>query len=627
MVRIQDDLFESVNGEWINNTEIPADKPRIGSFDQIVIDIEETLMSEFEHLKVDTQQEDSFNEFLKFYQLAGDFDKRDAFGVKPAKKYLEDIQKLTWESFNNQLVQLILDGYPVPFDFSVQPDMKNTLTHALYFSGPGLILPDTTYYAEDHPNKEALLKAYQEMVCKLLVLFDYSDEQVESIISNTLKFDELLVPIVNTSEENARYAELYRPKTWEEFKATIQTVPVEKMVSSLINTTPEFIIAEEIRFYDQFNALINSENWELIQSWMLVNQVLSFSSYLSEEYRQIAGEFSRALSGVEKARSQEKHAYDLATGVFSQVVGLYYGKKYFGEDAKNDVLRMTKKVIAIYQERLKANDWLTQKTIDKAILKLNKLTPMIGYPDKLPEIYNQFRIDLSTSLVENADNISKIRIAHHYNKYSKPVDRTEWHMPAHMVNAYFSPTSNQIVFPAAILQAPFYSLEQSSSANYGGIGAVIAHEISHAFDNNGALFDEYGNMNNWWTDADKKAFEDKQAAMIQEFEGLEIFDRKVNGTLIVSENIADNGGMNAALTAAKSEEDVDLEAFFMQWAEIWRIKVRPEYGQMLLSVDVHAPGKLRANIQPQNFNEFYEVFDVKAGDKMYRKPEDRVVIW
>ncbi|MDR1568663.1 MAG: peptidase M13, partial [Streptococcaceae bacterium] len=574
MVRIQDDLFESVNGTWIEKTEIPADKPRIGSFDQLVIDIEENLMADFATLEVDKVEEGAFKEFLKFYQQAGDFVTRDAAGVIPAQPRLEKIKGLTWSSFHSELKTLILNGFPTPFSLSIQPDMKNTLTHALYFGAPSLILPDTTYYAEDHADKAELLKVYQEMLAKLLRQFNYSETEIERIITNTLHFDELLVPVVNTSEEWAKYSELYNLKSWEAVQQDFSSLPISTVLAELVDASPDFIITEEPRFYQSFNAIVNEGNWELIQSWLIASEMTALGSYLTEEYRQIAGEFSRALSGIKEARKQDKHAYDLATRTFSQAVGLYYGKKYFGDDAKADVLRMTKKMIGIYQERLLANNWLTQATIDKAVVKLGKLEAMIGFPDKLPEIYHKLRVDLTKSLLENAEEFSKLRILESFAKFKQPVDRTEWHMPAHMVNAYFSPTSNQIVFPAAILQAPFYSLEQPTSANYGGIGAVIAHEISHAFDNNGALFDEYGNMNDWWTKEDKAAFEEKQQAMIVEFDGLEIFERKVNGKLIVSENIADNGGMNAALTAAKSESDVDLQAFFKQWAEIWRIKVR-----------------------------------------------------
>ena len=288
---------------------------------------------------------------------------------------------------------------------------------------------------------------------------------------------------------------------------------------------------------------------------------------------------------------------------------------------------MTSEMIKVYQERLDKNTWLSRATIDKAIKKLDAMTVFIGFPDKLPEIYQQFTVS-HDSLYSNIARFDVARSHHHYAKFNEDVDKTEWHMPAHMVNAYFSPDSNTIVFPAAILQKPFYSAtEQTTSQNYGGIGAVIAHEISHAFDNNGALFDEFGNMNNWWSDEDFKAFEDKQELMIAEFDGLEIAGGKVNGKLVVSENIADAGGLTAAMTAALREPDADLKAFFTQWGEIWRLKASEEYQQMLLSMDVHAPGKLRANVQASNLDEFFETFDIKSGDGMWREPSERVKIW
>ena len=231
------------------------------------------------------------------------------------------------------------------------------------------------------------------------------------------------------------------------------------------------------------------------------------------------------------------------------------------------------------------------------------------------------------SLVENARNLAKISIAHSWSKWNKPVDRSEWHMPAHMVNAYYDPQQNQIVFPAAILQAPFYSLEQSSSANYGGIGAVIAHEISHAFDTNGASFDENGSLNNWWTEADYTAFTERTDKIVEQFEGLDSYGAKVNGKLTVSENVADLGGVACALEAAKQDDDFSARDFFINFATIWRMKARDEYMQMLASIDVHAPAKLRTNVTLPNFDDFHEEFDIKAGDPMWRAPENRVIIW
>ena len=324
---------------------------------------------------------------------------------------------------------------------------------------------------------------------------------------------------------------------------------------------------------------------------------------------------------------KKKAAYYLASGAYSQALGLWYAGQKFSPEAKADVEHKVATMIDVYKKRLASADWLAKETRDKAIVKLNVITPHIGYPEKLPETYAKKIIDESLSLVENAQNLAKISIAHSWSKWNKPVDRSEWHMPAHMVNAYYDPQQNQIVFPAAILQAPFYSLEQSSSANYGGIGAVIAHEISHAFDTNGASFDENGSLNNWWTEADYKAFTERTDKIVEQFDGLDSYGAKVNGKLTVSENVADLGGVACALEAAKQDDDFSARDFFINFATIWRMKARDEYMQMLASIDVHAPAKLRTNVTLPNFDDFHEEFDIKAGDPMWRAPENRVIIW
>ncbi|WEV45082.1 peptidase M13 [Streptococcaceae bacterium ESL0687] len=626
MVRIQDDLFEAVNKDWLEKSKIPSDKPRISAFDELVINNEKTLMEDFSG-PVDFA-EPVMHEFIKFYKKAGDFEARKNFGVEPVKADLARIEEIKdFSDFDENLTDLILNSSTTPpFGLSVSPDMKDAIHNALYFSSVGLILPDTSYYAENHPRKDELLAFYRQNTIDILKEFGYDQDRAEKLADDTLKFDSLLVPYVNTSEEWAKYADLYNPVEIGEFVGKLTTVDFDRLMRGLIGELPDRVLVYEKRFFENFNSIVNEENFELIKSYMLVMAARSATGYLSDDLRILGGAFGRFLSGISEARSQEKHAYDLATGQFSQAVGLYYGHKYFGEEAKQDVKRMTAQMIKIYQERLSDNNWLSKETIDKAIEKLDAMTVFIGYPDKLPEIYNKFRVG-DASIYEDVREFSKIRTRRHYEKYSEDVDKTEWHMPAHMVNAYFSPDSNTIVFPAAILQEPFYSVSQSSSQNYGGIGAVIAHEISHAFDNNGALFDKFGNMENWWTEEDFKAFEEKQKLMIDEFEGLEIAGGKVNGTLVVSENIADAGGLTAAMTASQLEPDANLREVFEQWATVWRNKAKDEYTQMLLSSDVHAPAKLRANVQPTNLDEFFEVFDVKEGDPMWRAPEDRVKIW
>ncbi|MDR0199003.1 MAG: peptidase M13 [Streptococcaceae bacterium] len=621
MVKIQDDLFESVNAEWLEKTDIPSDRPRIAAFDELVIKIEKDLGEELPSLEA----EGVLGEALEFYHAAGDWDARNASDLTAVKNELTKVQNLTdFADFRSNLTELVFHSQaPLPFSFSVEPDMKDAVHYALGFTGPGLILPDTTYYEDEHPRKQELLDFWQKNTAEILTQFDMAN--AEQIVADAVKFDALLVPSANTSEEWAKYAELYNPVKFDDFTAK---VPLGAFVQALVKTTPKQILVFENRFYDSFNDLINAENWPLIKSWMLTKIARSATSYLSEDLRILGGAYGRFLQNVPEARSQEKHQLDLTENYFSQAIGLFYGQKYFGEAGKQDVLHMVKAMIAVYQKRLAENPWLSKVTADKAIEKLDAITPMIGYPDKLPAVLTKLIYDADKSLYENACLFDEILTARHYEKFSEDVDKTEWHMPAHMVNAYYSPDSNTIVFPAAILQAPFYDNKtQSASQNYGGIGAVIAHEISHAFDNNGAQFDKFGNLNKWWTDADYKAFEIKQDEMIAEFDGVETEAGKANGKLIVSENIADQGGITAALTAAQQESDYSAEEFFTQWAKIWRIKASKEYQQMLLSVDVHAPGKLRANIPPTNLEEFFTTFDVQEGDGMWRAPEKRVKIW
>ena len=251
----------------------------------------------------------------------------------------------------------------------------------------------------------------------------------------------------------------------------------------------------------------------------------------------------------------------------------------------------------------------------------------MGYPDKADPFYADLKVDEEKNLLDTMCSLNKTRTLHTLGKLLKPFDRGEWLMPGHMVNACFNPFSNDITFPSGILQAPFYSLKQSVSANLGGIGAVIAHEISHAFDNNGAKFDEKGNLNDWWTEKDFEEFRKKTKAMIDVYDGMDFYGGRVNGELIVSENIADNGGMAVTLNIMNKREDADYEEYFRNWARIWCLKSSEEYRQMALVNDVHAPDELRANIQPRFFKEWYDTFNVTENDGMYMDPAKRVVIW
>ena len=627
---IKDDLYEAVNGEWLKTAKIPDDKPATGGFNDLVDEIDKQLMDDFDAYAAGKEKSDDsrFNEMIKLYRLAKKFDWRKKVGPQPLKRMLASVENLnSYEDYQSQWKNWILAGMPSPISFDIDADMKNATVYALFASSPSLILPDKSYYeAEKKAQHDQLLQLWSSMVEALMDKLGYSKEEAKKIIDDAIKFDALLAPNVKSAEEAADYSKMYNPQTVAELASATDQLDIAAIIKQLVGEEPEKIIVTEPEYFKSLNKILQ-DNFELFKNWALIRVIRENASYLDDEMREINGRYGRALSGSKKPVSQRKFAFYLARDMFSQVAGDYYGKKYFGPQAKADVHHMVEQMIKVYKGRLTNNQWLSKDTRDKAILKLDKLGIQVGYPDKIPALYDQFKVDEEESLIANLNQLTVTANKELFSRWNKPVDRMRWEMSAATVNAYYHPFKNIIVFPAAILQAPFYSLKQSSSQNYGGIGAVIAHEISHAFDNNGSLFDEFGNLNNWWTDEDSAHFKQLAQKMIDEFDGIPFAGQKVNGKLTVSENIADAGGLSCALEAVKTEADFNAQEFFINWATIWRMKATEQYMQLLLSIDVHAPQKLRANIQAENLDDFYTAFEIKPGDEMYRAPEDRVHIW
>lgn len=627
---IKDDLYEAVNGAWIKDAKIPDDKPATGGFNDLVDEIDKQMMADFEDYAdgKKTSDDPRFNEMIKLYRVAKKFDLRKKVGPVPLQRLLASVTALdSYADYQKQWKNWVLMGLPSPVSFDIDADMKNATVYALFVSSPSLILPDKSYYEPAKKDQhDQLMKLWAAMVKELLLKLDYTEEQAAQLIKEAQAFDALLAPNVKSAEEAADYSKMYNPQTVAELAASTDQLDLAAVIKQLVGATPDKVIVMEPAYFKALNSILK-DHFDLFKSWALINVVRDNASYLDDEMREINGRYSRALSGSKKPVSQQKFAYYLARDIFSQVAGDYYGKTYFGPQAKADVHHMVEQMIAVYKQRLTNNTWLSKATRDKAVLKLDKLGIQVGYPDKIPSLYDHLKVDELESLIANLNQLSIVASKDMFSRWNKPVDRMRWEMSAATVNAYYHPFKNIIVFPAAILQAPFYSLKQTSSQNYGGIGAVIAHEISHAFDNNGALFDEYGNLNNWWTPEDSAHFKELAQKMIAEFDGLPIAGQKVNGKLTVSENIADGGGLSCALEAAKEENNFNAQEFFINWATIWRMKATQQYEQLLLSIDVHAPQKLRANVQAQNQADFYTVFGIQSGDQMYKAPEDRVNIW
>ena len=629
-VRIQDDLYTYVNQETLDKLVIPADKPTAGGFAVLADEVEKLMMDEFNEMSASGNYP---NDYLKravtLFNLAGDAKRKARHGIKPALKNLAILAKIKdVKAFGRYYKELKLRRIPVPFDLDVDTDMKNTERHCVMISGPGVILPDASYYKEEMAaQRDALLGMWSNIAKTILAQTDLTPEDQELYLNDTLAFDRALAGLVKTREEWSNYIKAYNPMKTSRVASMLKTANFRRSLKDLFGELPETVIVTEPRYFKAFTTVFNADTFEQYKHWAYVTGLYGSCSLLTEELRDLGGAFMRALSGIAEGTPIKKFAYQLASQMYSEPVGLYYGEKYFGEEAKKDIVEIVQQIIDTYKSRIQKNEILGDETKAKAILKLSTMGVKMGYPDKVQEIYDKLVFDEKKSLFDVVRALGRIRTLENLAKLNKPTDPTIWPMPGHMVNACYNPSVNDITFPAAILQAPFYSLKQSRSENLGGIGAVIGHEISHAFDSNGAKCDEKGNINNWWTKDDERRFKTKVNQMVKQFDGIELPWGTVNGKFIVSENMADNGGMAVTLEIMGKTEGASYEEYFCNWAKVWCQKAKPEYSQLLLKVDVHGPCILRANITPRNFTEWYDTFNVKKTDKMYIAPSKRIIIW
>ena len=629
-IRIQDDLYTHVNQAKLDELVIPEDLPVMGSPMALATGVEKLMIDEFNTMCAEgSYPNDHMARACKLYALARDVKRKNRHGIKPALKHLAILKKIgTLRGFNLHAGELVLRGIAMPIELVVEPNMTDTAHHCVRIQGPGVILPDASYYAAGKEEQCAqLLQLWSGFAKQILAQAGHSEDEIEVLMHDTLAFDALVAKYVKTKEEWSEYVKMYNPMRTGRVAGMVKPLNLKKLLRDLLGTVPEEIIVSEPRYFKHFKEVFNPDTFEMYKNWAYVVGLVDSCSLLSEELRELGGAFRRSLSGIAAAPSAEKFAYQLSSDQYSEPVGLYYGEKYFGEEAKKDITDIVRQIVATYQKRIADNDILEPATKEKAILKLSTMGLKMAYPDRVEPLYDKLVFDERKSLFDIVTALRRIRLEDNFAKLDKDVDRTHWEMPGHMVNACYDPFVNDITFPAAILQPPFYSIHQTRSENLGGIGAVIGHEISHAFDSNGAKCDELGNLNNWWTKADERKFNKKVNAMIRQFDGIELPWGTVNGKFTVSENIADNGGMAVTLDIMSRTEGASFEEYFTNWARVWCQKAKPEYQALLLQVDVHGPCYLRANMPPRNFPEWYAAFNVKKTDGMYLAPSKRVVIW
>ncbi|WP_322958404.1 M13 family metallopeptidase [Mycoplasmopsis felis] len=631
---LKDDFFEYVNYEWLKEAKIPDDRSSIGSFVELDMKLEKLLKSLIFDWSTNKKEIPSkyplLKEMIKFHSMILDQNKREELSWKPIKNYLNKLLEInSFSDLYNQDRDFWLSYNSLPVEIQVYEDFVENTKKIVWLDSLSCILPSKETYQQE-TEKTKLLTSWKNMVVDLLIDYGFSKQKSESMVENAIKFDDLLKDYLLSSVEQANYVALYNLKQRDELNGYINKFNLINLLDLIIGQEVTEASIPNLRLYKNFDKIFSEENFALYKDLLFINNLLSNTSYLSEKIRIKATEYKKTVYSINKERSLSDYAFDLTSKYFGMPLGMFYAHEYFGQKAKEDVEYMVKSMIEVYKERLQKNDWLSKETIQKAIIKLNKFDYMVGFPEEIRPYYKKFMVKTyqdGSNIFENIRKFRKHITNYNLSLYHKSESKKLWGMSPATVNAYYNPTKNHIVFPAGILSSPFYNINASKSSNYGSIGAVIAHEISHGFDNNGAQFDENGALNNWWTENDLKEFQKRTQSVIELYDKRETKYGPVNGKLTVSENIADIGGLSCALEAAKREPDFSLEEFFISWAKAWRSAYKEGTAKRLLDSDVHAPAKIRANIVAANMDEFQDFFKITENDKMYIKPSKRVKIW
>ncbi|MCL1689211.1 endothelin-converting protein [Elizabethkingia anophelis] len=639
-VRPQDDFFNYVNGGWLKTAKIPSDKSSWGSFNQLREDTDNNSMNILKEILKSKYPAGSEGQKIQaLYTTYTDWTKRNALGITPIKADLDKVDAIKdLKSFQQYIDQATLTGDNPFYGWGAGADMKNSKMNAVYLGGPRLGL-GKDYYQKENEANTAILADYKNYITTLLGVIGYQNSA--SVAQNVLDFEKKMAKTLLTNEQ-ARDANLrYNPKTVAELPALVKNVDLPDYLKTVGVNTDKVIIGE-INYYKNLDSFINQENLPLIKDYLKYRIIASNASNLDQKLDDIQFNFySKRMQGQQEQRSMDKRGLSFVNGIVGEAFGKLYVEKYFPAEAKAEMVVLVDYVKKAFASRIKKLDWMSSVTKEKALDKLNKFTVKVAYPDKWKD-YSKLTLKSDAdggSLYSNLQEISKWQYQKSLEKVGKPVDKTEWGMTPQTVNAYYSSSNNEIVFPAAILQPPFFNFKADAAVNFGGIGAVIGHEISHGFDDSGSRFDGDGNLNNWWTDEDRKKFEAATQKLGAQYDTYEpVKGSHVNGKFTMGENIGDLGGVNVAYEAlqmylkdkgnpGKISDLTQDQRFFMSWATVWRTLSTDQYKVNQVKTDPHSPGEYRAFAPLVNVDAFHNAFDIKPGDKLYKKPEDRIKIW
>lgn len=680
VIKPSDDLFRFVNGPWIDTYRLPDDKARYGSFDKLAEDAESQIRDILEDEDCPAAKSQAL------YRSFMDTDAIEAAGATPIRPALDAIDHAADKAALTRTIGALkpIDMGPDVFDIAVFGDPKNPDTNVVHLEQSGIGLPDEAYYREDH--YAPIREAYVDMVAKQLRLAGYGDE--ETTRAQADRFLDVETRIAANHWDNVATRDsqkTYNPTdfatlsdelahfdiaAWADaWQGAYDATPAAKTQPVDLTAALQHTIVHEPSFLKGFDAFWNNADLDDLKLWARVHVIIGTASLLSHDYDAANFDFyGKVLSGTTQQRDRWRRGVSLVNGVCGEDVGREYVKRHFPESSKQRMGQLVGNLIDAYRVSITNSDWLGEETKAKALEKLSKFTPMIGYTERWRD-YTAFDVHADAGLVANMQAAALYEWGFQLSKAGKPVDKGEWLMNPQTVNAYYEPSMNVIVFPAAILQPPFFDPKAEDAANYGGIGAVIGHEIGHGFDDQGSQYDGDGKLNNWWTDEDRKNFEARTGALIAQYNSfvpLQLAEKHadepdkaphVNGALTIGENIGDLGGVNIALkayafalgkAAGKSDAKEDgspaaikalldtapemdgftgLQRFFLSYASIWRTKNRDELAEQYLQIDPHSPAEFRTNGIASNVDLFYDAFGVTEGDAMWLAPKDRVRIW
>ncbi len=636
-IRPQDDLFRHVNAKWIARTEIPSDKARYGSFYLLAEEAEKAvrdIIIESQSAEPGTQDRKVGDLYASFMDEA----RVNALGAQPIAAAIAEAEKVdSIESLLTTLGRLERGGSSGFVQVFVDNDPGQPERYLVFLEQGGLGLPDESYYREE---KFADIRAkYPVFLERMLTLAGLDDAATRAARIMALETEIATHHWDNVATRDSE--KTYNPMGWSAANDLVGAVDLDLWLTALGVPEHSFdeVVVRQPSFIAGLESVLRADNLEAWRDWLAWQVIRSNAAYLSSEFVEANFDFyGRTLTGTPELRARWKRGVSLVEGALGEAVGRIYVERHFPEEAKTAMDVLVEHLVEAYRGSITTLDWMGADTRARALDKLDKFTPKIGYPVRWRD-YSSLAID-ATDLIGNVRATNEFEFQRELGKIGKPLDRDEWFMTPQTINAYYNPGFNEIVFPAAILQYPFFDETRDAAANYGAIGAVIGHEIGHGFDDQGSKFDGDGKLTDWWTPEDRAAFEARTASLIEQYNALapkQVPDHHVNGAFTIGENIGDLGGLSIAwkaylLSLEGAEPPVidgltGAERFFLSWAQAWQITARDEEVIRLLSIDPHSPNEFRCNQIVRNIDEFYETFDVTDSDALWLDPKDRVTIW